>query len=130
MPWLIFQQLDLLWNHLFLFWRDILCGHRPNFGRLIKNLGLFLSQTWVDGLLRWRANDDVEGTYHPMHHKQICDQEDTLEKCKIMGAIYCKQLWITWMKSFLICLFSTHKTFFNPKYYPSDEEVCITMSEQ
>ena len=39
------------------------------FGRSTKNLGSFLSQAWVDGVLRWRANDVVEGTYHPIHHR-------------------------------------------------------------
>ena len=56
---------------------------------LIKNLGPFLSQAWVDGALRWRVND-VEGTYHPMHHGQYLDREDALEDCKTMGAIMCK----------------------------------------
>ena len=68
--------------------RHFLCGHGPNFGRPIKNLGLFLSRAWVDGVLRWRANDDVEGTYHPMHHRQIFDKDDTLEEYKKMGAVY------------------------------------------
>ena len=53
-----------------------------------KNLGLFLSQAWLDGVLRWRVNDDVEGTYHPMHLRQFFDWEDTLEQSKTMGAMY------------------------------------------
>ena len=39
-------------------------------------------------MLRWRANDDVEGTYHLMCHGRIFDCEDTLEECKMMGAMY------------------------------------------
>ena len=34
-----------------------LCGHRPKFGRSTENFGSFLSQAWVDGVLRWRANN-------------------------------------------------------------------------
>jgi hypothetical protein len=61
-----------------IFMRHFLCDHWPNFGGSTNNLGPFLSQAWVDGVLIWRANDDVEGTYHPMHHGQIFYQEDTL----------------------------------------------------
>jgi hypothetical protein len=46
----------------------------------------------VDGVLRWRANVDVEGTYHPMHHGQFFDQEDTLEECKMIGAMYVQEI--------------------------------------
>ena len=57
-----------------------------------KNLGPFLSQAWVDSALRWRAINDVGATYHPMHHRQILDWEDTLEECKMMGAMYVQPL--------------------------------------
>ena len=65
-----------------------LCGHGPNFGQSTKILGSLLSQAWVEGMSRYRANDDVEGTYHPMHHKRIFDWEDTIEECKMMEAMY------------------------------------------
>ena len=57
-------------NFSFLFLkRRFLCGHRPEFGQSTKSLGPFLSKAWVHGVLRWRANVDVEGTYHPKHHE-------------------------------------------------------------
>ena len=59
--------------------RHFLCGHRLKFGQLTKNLGSFLSQACVDSVLRWRKINDVESTYHPMHHGQIFDEEDTLD---------------------------------------------------
>ena len=60
---------------------------QPNFAQWTKNLGSFLSQAWVDDVLRWKANDDVEGTYHPMHHKRILYEENTLEECKMVRAM-------------------------------------------
>ena len=34
------------------------------------------------------SNDDVKGTYHFMHCKQIFDYKHTLKERKMMGAIY------------------------------------------
>ena len=65
-----------------------------------KNLGPFLSQAWLDGVLRWRVNDDVEDTYHPMHHGQNFDQGDTLEDCKMMGAMYVLEFVDSWKEMF------------------------------
>ena len=62
MTWLITQQMNPRWIRRFLFLRDVFYAvtYIPNFGPLTKNLGPFLSQLWVDGVVRWRANDDVE----------------------------------------------------------------------
>jgi hypothetical protein len=46
-------------------------------------------------VLRWRANDDVEGTYHFIHHGHFFDWKDTLEECKMVGVCMCKHLWTT-----------------------------------
>jgi hypothetical protein len=70
--------LDPLWIHQFQNLGDILCGHGPKFGQLTKNLGSFLSQAWVDSLLRWRKNNDVESAYHSMYYKQIYDEDTRL----------------------------------------------------
>ena len=95
MTWLAFQQLDPPWIHQFLFCRDIfLCGHGPNCRQSTKNSNPLFTQAWVDGVLRWRANDDIEGTYHPMHHKQNFDRKNTLVECKIWELCMRKQLWI------------------------------------
>ena len=58
--WINFGWVNFLKSHF-------LCGHRHKFGQSTKNLGSFLSQAWVDDVLRWRENVDVEGTYHPIH---------------------------------------------------------------
>ena len=90
-----------------------LCGQRPNHGRLTKDLGPFSSQAWVDGVLRWGAND-VEGTYHPMHHGQIFDWEDTLEECKMIGAIYVQAIMDSLNKRLFNSLVFNTINFFNP----------------
>jgi hypothetical protein len=76
------------------------------------------------------ANDDVEGMYHPMYHGQIFNREATLEECKMMGAMYVQASVDTLNKRFPgLLVFNTSKLF-SPKYYPSDEELRITMLEK
>lgn len=81
--------------------RHILCGHGPKFGWSTKNLGPFLSRLWMDGVLRWRNNNNVEVTYHPMYHGWIFDWEDTLEESKMMGATYLQAIVDSLNKRFL-----------------------------
>ena len=49
---------------------------------MIKNLGPFLSQAWVDGVLRWRACIVAYAAQIIFYRK------DTLEECKMMGTMY------------------------------------------
>lgn len=89
--------------------RQFLCRHEPHYGLVIvRELGsIFVEVGWM--VLRWRANDNVEGTYHLTHLEQIYNRKDTLEKCKMMGAMYVPQLRTTQMKGFLIYIFLTHQ---------------------
>ena len=80
-------------------------------------------------MLRWRANDDVEGTYHAMHHGRNFYWEGTLE-CKMMGAMYVQAVVDELNKRCSnLHVLNTSKAF-SPKYYRSDEVVCITILEQ
>jgi hypothetical protein len=77
-----------------------------------------------------RVNDDVEGTYHLMHYGRIFDHEDALGKYKMMGAMYVQAIVDNLNeRSPDLPSFNASKLL-NPKYYPSDEEVHITMSKQ
>ena len=49
-------------------------------------------------------NDDVEGKYHPRHHPRFFNQEDTLEECKMIGAMYVQAIVDGLNESFLIYL--------------------------
>ena len=40
-----------------------------------------------------------------------------------------KHIWIAWLKYFMLYLFSMHQSFLSPKYYPSDKEIHIIVSE-
>ena len=81
-------------------------------------------------MFRWRANDDVGGTNHSMHHGQIFDWEDTQKECKMMGAMYVQAVVDSLNKRFLdLHVFNASKLF-SPKHYPSDEEARIIMLEQ
>ena len=105
--------------------RHSLCDQSLNFKRSTMNLGPLLSQSWVDGVWRWRAINVVEGTYLPMHHGWDLDWEDTLEECKIMGAMYVR-----------VIVDSLNKTWFpslhvsNTSKLVSDEEVFMSVLEQ
>jgi hypothetical protein len=86
----IVQQLGPLWIRQFLFWKDI--------SYVVTDLSLddwprtwvhfCLQLGWMDGVLRWRNINNVEGTYHPMYHGWSFDWKDTLEESKMMGAMY------------------------------------------
>ena len=62
--------------------------------------------TWC---VKMKGNDDVEGTYCPMHHKQMVDWEDTLEECKMTGAMHAKAIVDSSNKGFMIYMFSMHQ---------------------
>jgi hypothetical protein len=67
------------------FERHFLCGLGPNFDRLTKYLRPFLSKGWVNGALKWGTRNDLESTYHPMHHGRVFDRNDSLERFMSMG---------------------------------------------
>jgi hypothetical protein len=65
-----------------------LCNFNLKFCQLTKYLGPFSFGRWVDDALRWRATNDLEGPYHPMHHGSTFYAKDSLKKCMSMGANY------------------------------------------
>ena len=71
---------------------------------MIKTLGPFLSPAWVDGVLRWRA------CIVSYASQIIFYQEDTLEECKMMGAIYVQAIVDALKKRFhFLHVFNTSK---------------------
>ena len=81
-------------------------------------------------MLRWRANNDVEGTYHPMHHGHNFYWEDTIEECNMMGSMYMRAIADKLNKRYSNLHVFNKLSLFIPNYYPSNEVVCITMSKQ
>jgi hypothetical protein len=74
---------------------------------LTKHLGPFLSKGWVDGALKWGTTNDLENTYHPMHHGRVFDRNDSLEKCMSMGVDHV-QLIVNNLNDFLTFLCLMH----------------------
>ena len=66
--------------------------------------------------------DVVEGTYHPIHHGQIFDQEDTLKECKMMGAMYVQAVVDSLNERFHDLLVFNKSKLFNPKYDPKKSQ--------
>ena len=91
---------------------------------MIKNLGPFLSSAWVDGVLRGRAYGISYAS------RIIIDREDTLEECKMMGVMYVQAVVDTLKERFPYLHVCNASKLSNSKYYPSDEEINITLSEQ
>ena len=106
----------------FILHRHFLCGYGCDYGRWPRTW-VHYCQSWVDGALRWRANDDVEGTYHPMHHRWIFDWKDGLDECKMMGAMYVQAIEDSLNESVIDLFVLDTSKLVSQKYYPSDEEV-------
>lgn len=65
-----------------------------------------------------------------MNHGQILGREDTQKECKMVGAMYVQLVVNSLNERFNeIHIFNASKLLC-PKYYPSDEKVCIPMSKQ
>ena len=65
-----------------------------------------------------------------MYHGQIFNREATLEECKMMGAMYVQASVDSLNNRFSYLLVFNTSKLFGPKYYPSDEDVHITMLEE
>lgn len=85
---MIFQQLNLLWMHPFLYWHDIFYLNMVLILEDSQRICLWMSRAWVDGALRCWANDDITCTYHLMYHGHIFYWKDMLQECKVMGVEY------------------------------------------
>ena len=64
----------------------------------------------------------LKAHYPHMHHMRICDQDDTLEEYKMMGAMYVQATVDSLNKRFHDLYVFNASRLFSPKYYSSDEE--------
>jgi hypothetical protein len=121
MTWLIFQQLDPLWIQQFLFFMWSRTIDQKLWSIFVSSMGgccvMMEGKWWC-----WRHISSYPSQMNFWSGGQTKKNARWWELCM------CKQLWIAWTKMFLN-LHVFNKSNILVQYYPSDEEVHITMSE-